>query len=123
MSWGLAVTLAVSRRDAEPNPAARPHLTFPAISYLHTAEVADILHVSPKTLSRWAKEGRLPYLKTFVATGAIRPRRSASWPTNYRCGRRPKVTPAVPAGRPPEMGRTPCGQNPQSTAGVLAAAS
>jgi excisionase family DNA binding protein len=33
-------------------------------SYLHTAEVADILHVSPKTVSRWAKEGKLPFLKT-----------------------------------------------------------
>ena len=28
------------------------------------AEVADILHVSPKTVSRWAKEGKLPFLKT-----------------------------------------------------------
>ena len=33
-------------------------------SYLHTVEVADILHVSPKTVSRWAKEGKLPFLKT-----------------------------------------------------------
>ena len=33
-------------------------------SYLHTAEVAAILHVSPKTVARWAKEGRLPFLKT-----------------------------------------------------------
>jgi excisionase family DNA binding protein len=33
-------------------------------SYLHTAEVADILQVSPKTVSRWAKEGKLPFLKT-----------------------------------------------------------
>ena len=33
-------------------------------SYLRTAEVADILHVSPKTVSRWAKEGKLPFLKT-----------------------------------------------------------
>jgi excisionase family DNA binding protein len=32
--------------------------------YLHTAEVADILHVSPKTVSRWAKEGKLPFLRT-----------------------------------------------------------
>jgi excisionase family DNA binding protein len=32
--------------------------------YLHTAEVADLLHVSPKTVSPWAKEGRLPFLKT-----------------------------------------------------------
>jgi excisionase family DNA binding protein len=33
-------------------------------SYLRTAEVADILHVSPKTVSRWAKEGKLPFLRT-----------------------------------------------------------
>ena len=32
--------------------------------YLRTAEVAVILHVSPKTVARWAKEGRLPFLKT-----------------------------------------------------------
>jgi excisionase family DNA binding protein len=35
-----------------------------APSYLRTAEVADVLHVSPKTVSRWAKEGRLPFLRT-----------------------------------------------------------
>ena len=33
-------------------------------SYLYTAEVADILHVSPKTVARWAKDGKLPFLKT-----------------------------------------------------------
>ena len=33
-------------------------------NYLRTAQVADILQVSPKTVSRWAKEGRLPFLKT-----------------------------------------------------------
>jgi excisionase family DNA binding protein len=32
--------------------------------YLRAAEVADILHVSPKTVSRWATEGKLPFLKT-----------------------------------------------------------
>ena len=32
--------------------------------YLRTTEVADILHVSPKTVSRWAKDGKLPFLKT-----------------------------------------------------------
>jgi excisionase family DNA binding protein len=36
--------------------------TYP--SYLRAAEVADILHVSPKTVSRWANEGKLPFLKT-----------------------------------------------------------
>jgi excisionase family DNA binding protein len=33
-------------------------------SYLRTSEVAEILSVSPKTVSRWAKEGKLPFLKT-----------------------------------------------------------
>jgi excisionase family DNA binding protein len=33
-------------------------------SYLRAAEVADLLHVSPKTVSRWAKDGKLPFLKT-----------------------------------------------------------
>ena len=32
--------------------------------YLRTAEVAAILQVSPKTVSRWATEGKLPFLKT-----------------------------------------------------------
>jgi excisionase family DNA binding protein len=33
-------------------------------SYLRTAEVADLLYVSPKTVSRWAKEGKLPFMRT-----------------------------------------------------------
>ena len=36
----------------------------PTPRYLRTAEVAAILHVGPKTVSRWAKEGRLPFLHT-----------------------------------------------------------
>jgi excisionase family DNA binding protein len=32
--------------------------------YLRTSQVADLLYVSPKTVSRWAKEGKLPHLKT-----------------------------------------------------------
>jgi excisionase family DNA binding protein len=32
--------------------------------YLRTAQVAELLQVSPKTVSRWAQEGRLPYLRT-----------------------------------------------------------
>ena len=42
----------------------QPKAATTSPSYLHTAEVADILHVSPKTVSRWAKEGKLPFLKT-----------------------------------------------------------
>jgi excisionase family DNA binding protein len=45
---------------AQPSGKAAPA----SPSYLHTAEVADLLHVSPKTVSRWAKEGKLPFLKT-----------------------------------------------------------
>jgi excisionase family DNA binding protein len=33
-------------------------------AYLRTAEVAALLHVSPKTITRWAKEGRLPHSRT-----------------------------------------------------------
>jgi excisionase family DNA binding protein len=39
---------------AQPKPA----------EYLKTAEVADILHVSPKTVTRWAKDGKLPHSRT-----------------------------------------------------------
>jgi excisionase family DNA binding protein len=42
----------------------RGKATIDSPSYLLTTEVADILHVSPKTVSRWAKEGKLPFLKT-----------------------------------------------------------
>lgn len=37
---------------------------MPRERYLKTAEVAMQLQVSPKTVARWAKEGRLPYLAT-----------------------------------------------------------
>jgi excisionase family DNA binding protein len=33
-------------------------------TFLTTTEVAAILHVTPKTISRWAKEGKLPFLRT-----------------------------------------------------------
>jgi excisionase family DNA binding protein len=32
--------------------------------FLLTSQVADLLHVSPKTVARWAKEGRLPFQRT-----------------------------------------------------------
>jgi len=41
---------------------ARPYRA--GATYLRTSQVADILHVSPKTVSRYAKEGRLPFLRT-----------------------------------------------------------
>jgi excisionase family DNA binding protein len=33
-------------------------------TYLRTSEVAGLLQVSPKTVSRWAQEGKLPFLRT-----------------------------------------------------------
>jgi excisionase family DNA binding protein len=32
--------------------------------YMTATEVAAVLHVTPKTVSRWAKEGKLPYMRT-----------------------------------------------------------
>ena len=34
------------------------------VEYLTTSEVAEILHVTAKSVTRWAKEGRLPHSKT-----------------------------------------------------------
>lgn len=36
----------------------------PETEYLLAAEVGRLLRVSPKTVSRWAKEGWLPYSRT-----------------------------------------------------------
>jgi excisionase family DNA binding protein len=33
-------------------------------SFLRSADVAAILQVSPKTISRWARQGLLPYQRT-----------------------------------------------------------
>src|SRR5205807_1349367 len=38
-------------------------------TYLTTAEVAEILHVSPKTVTRWAREGKLPHSRTLGGRG------------------------------------------------------
>jgi excisionase family DNA binding protein len=51
------------RRPAGPPKEPSTPATEPT-SYLRTAQVADLLQVSPKTISRWAKEGKLPFLKT-----------------------------------------------------------
>ncbi len=33
-------------------------------TYLYAGEVANLLGVSPKTIARWARQGRLPYQRT-----------------------------------------------------------
>jgi excisionase family DNA binding protein len=35
-----------------------------AESFLHTSHAADLLHVSPTTIARRAKDGRLPHQRT-----------------------------------------------------------
>ena len=35
-----------------------------AESFLHASQLADILHVFPKTIARLAKDGRLPFQRT-----------------------------------------------------------
>jgi excisionase family DNA binding protein len=58
------------RRRVVPRYGERQHeqeraLPQPTESrYLRTAQVAELLHVSPKTVSRWAQEGRLPFFRT-----------------------------------------------------------
>lgn len=51
--------------------------THASDEYITTGEVAKILRVSPKTVARWAKEGKLPHLVTLgghrrFPAGAIR---------------------------------------------------
>jgi len=43
-------------QPTRPVPGAEP--------FLLTSQVADLLHVSPKTVARWAKDGRLPFQRT-----------------------------------------------------------
>ena len=50
------------RRKDTPVAAQRKGSEAP--SYLLPAEVAELLSVSPKTVSRWAKEGKLPFMQT-----------------------------------------------------------
>jgi excisionase family DNA binding protein len=33
-------------------------------TYLHASEVAALLGVSPKTIARWSRQGRLPHQRT-----------------------------------------------------------
>jgi excisionase family DNA binding protein len=59
----MTIGFAAGKGCAVPAQPSAKAATAPP-SYLLAAEVADILHVSPKTVSRWAKDGKLPFLKT-----------------------------------------------------------
>jgi excisionase family DNA binding protein len=47
----------------EPSPAPSPSRGN-GRGYLRAAEAAALLHVSPKTISRWAREGKLGHVVT-----------------------------------------------------------
>ena len=52
----------VSSNSPEVAPVApRPK---PKRDYLTVSEVADLFHVSSKTVVRWANDGKLPYMAT-----------------------------------------------------------
>jgi excisionase family DNA binding protein len=50
---------AASAQAADP-PSVTPRQT----SYLRVGEAAEILQVSPKTVCRWAMDGKLPFQRT-----------------------------------------------------------
>jgi excisionase family DNA binding protein len=45
-------------------PSMAVRMSIRSHTYLTTAEVADVLQVSPKTVTRWAREGKLPHSRT-----------------------------------------------------------
>ena len=50
-------TMASSETPMQNKPKAKR-------DYLTVSEVADLFHVSAKTVVRWANDGRLPYMAT-----------------------------------------------------------
>jgi excisionase family DNA binding protein len=53
-----------SSSAASAQAADLPPATAQQTSYLRVGEAAEILHVSPKTVCRWAMDGKLPYQRT-----------------------------------------------------------
>ena len=53
-----------SSSDASAQAADPPSVTAQQASYLRVGEAAEILQVSPKTVCRWAMDGKLPFQRT-----------------------------------------------------------
>ena len=49
----------VSAQEADP-----PSITARPSTYLRVGEAAELLQVSPKTVCRWAMDGKLPFQRT-----------------------------------------------------------
>jgi excisionase family DNA binding protein len=50
--------------DTSAQAADQPTVPVRPSSYLLVGEVAELLQVSPKTVCRWAMEGKLPFRRT-----------------------------------------------------------
>lgn len=46
--------------------------------FLQAGEVAEILHVSAKTIARWSNEGKLPFVRTIGGHRRYDPRKVAA---------------------------------------------
>jgi excisionase family DNA binding protein len=53
-----------SSSNASTQAADPPSATPQPSSYLRVGEAAEILQVSPKTVCRWAMDGKLPFQRT-----------------------------------------------------------
>jgi excisionase family DNA binding protein len=53
-----------SSSDASAQAVDPPSVTPRPSSYLRVGEAAEILQVSPKTVCRWAMDGKLPFQRT-----------------------------------------------------------
>jgi excisionase family DNA binding protein len=53
-----------SSSDASAQAADPPSITPQPSAYLRVGEAAEILQVSPKTVCRWAMDGKLPFQRT-----------------------------------------------------------
>jgi excisionase family DNA binding protein len=53
-----------SSSDVSAQAADPPSINSRQPSYLRVGEAAEILQVSPKTVCRWAMDGKLPYQRT-----------------------------------------------------------
>jgi excisionase family DNA binding protein len=84
-------------------PAGKAAAELPR--YLRTTEVADILQVSPKTVSRWAKEGKLPFLKTLGGHRRYPASEIRQLADELRCSRQPSLTRFLPVVVTPDIPR------------------
>lgn len=56
--------IAMTERSSEPDSSRNAVPERDADEFLGPARAAHMLHVSPKTINRWANEGRIPCVVT-----------------------------------------------------------